>query len=119
MTSNRKIVACVLVANRSRIGSANRCFLVTAAEFSIPVRGHRRSAALPESGAVASNVQREQPFEDFVVGHVFGPAVRGEDGGVQRLVRETEPGGSLVVQIGERAPGQLAGGVVGVRYESG
>jgi hypothetical protein len=52
-------------------------------------------------------VERQQPREDFVVGKVGGPVVGGGDGGVEALVGEVEPGGAGVVELGERALGEL------------
>ena len=56
----------------------------------------------------------KKAFKDFVVCQGVGPAVGGEDGGVEFLVGQCEPGGALVVEIGERAFGQFACGLVGV-----
>jgi len=48
-------------------------------------------------------VEGEETFEDVIVGELVGPAVGVEDGVVELLVGEVEPGGALVVQVGERA----------------
>ena len=53
-------------------------------------------------------VQRQQPFEQFVVGHVgavVGLAIRSGHRHVQRVMRCRQPGWTLVVQLGQRAPG--------------
>ena len=63
-------------------------------------------------------VHGEELFEDFFVRQVLWPAVGGEDGSVEGLVGELEPGGTLVVEIGERAAGQLARGLVRVRNQT-
>ena len=52
-------------------------------------------------------VQGQQAFEDVVVGEVVGPAVGVEDGVVERLVGNVEPGRALVVEVGEGALLQL------------
>jgi hypothetical protein len=46
-------------------------------------------------------VERELPFQDFVVGEVVGPAVGVEDGVVELAVGVLEPGGVLVVEVGQ------------------
>ena len=51
----------------------------------------------------AFEVEGEEGGEEVVVGHRWVPAVGGEDGGVEFFVGEGEPGGALVVEIGERA----------------
>jgi hypothetical protein len=48
-------------------------------------------------------IERQESGQEFVVGKFAGPAVGGEDGGVELLVREVEPGRALVVEIRERA----------------
>ncbi len=55
-------------------------------------------------------VQREQPTQDFFVGHlrrVVGPAVGGGHRRVERFMRLREPGGALVVELGQRAQREL------------
>ena len=55
-------------------------------------------------------VQRQQPAQDLVVGHrrrVVGPAVGGGHRGVERVVRLRQPGRALVVEVGQRALGEL------------
>ena len=54
----------------------------------------------------AFQIQRQQSPEDFVIwqlGGVISPAVGGGDGFVEFLVREIEPGRTLVVEVGQRA----------------
>src|SRR4029077_10944836 len=46
--------------------------------------------------------EREEVFEELVVGQGFFPAVGGEDGGVEAAVGEVEPSGTLIVEICER-----------------
>ena len=55
-------------------------------------------------------VQGQQPAQDFLVGHlrrVVGPAVGSGDCNVERFVGLGEPGGALVVELGQRAGGEL------------
>ena len=51
----------------------------------------------------AFEVEGEEGGEEVVVGHGGVPVVGGEDGGVEFLVGQVEPGGALVVEVGERA----------------
>ena len=53
------------------------------------------------SRGLAFEVEGEEALEDLGVGEVGGPVVGGEDGGVEGGVGVVEPGGSLVVQVGE------------------
>ena len=48
-------------------------------------------------------VQGEETGEDLLGGERVGPAVGGEDGLVEGAVGVVEPGGALVVELGERA----------------
>ena len=48
-------------------------------------------------------VEGEEVFEDGCVGEIGGPAVGGGYGGVQRDVEVGEPGGTLVVEVGQGA----------------
>jgi hypothetical protein len=55
-------------------------------------------------------VQRQQSAQDFVIGHrrhVVCPAVGRGHRGVERLVRLRQPGRALVVEVGERALGEI------------
>src|SRR5579871_4148676 len=56
-------------------------------------------------------VQPEQPFQDLLIGQVYRPAVGGEDGGIQLLMRHVLPGRSLVIETGQRPLGQLHGAI--------
>jgi hypothetical protein len=46
-----------------------------------------------------------ESLDDLAVGQVIGPAVGGEDRFVEFLVGQVEPGGTLVVEVGERGAG--------------
>src|SRR3972149_2860867 len=48
-------------------------------------------------------VQRQQPFENFLVTQSMRPAVCIEDSRIEFLVRQVEPRRALVVQVGQRA----------------
>ena len=72
-------------------------------------------------GFAALEVEGEEALEDFGVGEVGGPAVGGGDGGVQVGMDVGEPGGALVVEVGQGAfleiigvEGRVAVGVDGV-----
>jgi hypothetical protein len=52
-------------------------------------------------------IESEKAGEDFVVGEIEGPAVGGGEGGIEALVGAVEPGGADVVEVGERALGEL------------
>jgi hypothetical protein len=56
-------------------------------------------------------VEREQPLQNLLVAEVGRPAVGGGDGSVEAAVGQGEPGGTLVVQVRERALLEFAGGV--------
>ena len=66
-------------------------------------------------GRRAFQIQGEEVFEELVVGEGGVPVVGGEDGGVEAAVGQVEPGGALVVEIRERALGEVLGalGVAG------
>jgi len=64
----------------------------------------------------AFEVEGEEALQDLGVGEVGGPAVGGEDGGVEGGVGVVEPGGSLVVQVGE-GPLVEFGGIEAGRVE--
>ena len=49
----------------------------------------------------ALQVEGEQFGQEFIIAERRRPAVGGEDGGVELLVGEVEPGGALVVEVGE------------------
>jgi hypothetical protein len=51
----------------------------------------------------AFKVPGEQFFQDLFVGQIGGLAVAGGNGGVQFLMGEIEPRGTLVVKFGKRA----------------
>ena len=68
----------------------------------------------------AFEVQVEQVLKDLAVGEVGRPVVGGEDGGVEGGVGVVEPGGALVVEVGEgplleirRLPALLDGDAAG------
>ena len=57
-------------------------------------------------GLVALQIQRQQPFQDFFVRHAGGvvsPAVSGSYRLIKLCMGHGEPGGALVVEVGERA----------------
>ena len=56
---------------------------------------------MPELRFRPFEVEGEQAFEDGVVEEVGGPGAGVEDGLVERVVREVEPGRALVVEVGE------------------
>ena len=58
----------------------------------------------------AAEIEFEECGEEFVVGHGRRPAVGGEDGVVELAVDVVEPGGALVVEIGEGAFFEFFGG---------
>src|SRR5688572_345649 len=53
------------------------------------------------SSAGACKVEGQQPFENLFVAEVVGPAIGGEYGVVKPFVGQVEPGGALVVEVGE------------------
>ena len=55
------------------------------------------------SDARPRQVQRQQTLQNLLVAQVCGPAVRGEHRLVQLAVGEIEPGGALIVEVGESA----------------
>ena len=70
--------------------------------------------------ARALQVERQQAAQDFFVGHrrgVIRPVIGGGYGGIERLVRMVEPGGTGVVEIGQRALFQV-GFVAGFGYRA-
>jgi hypothetical protein len=48
-------------------------------------------------------VQRQQLFQDLLIAQIGRPAVGGKDGGIQFFVRQVEPGGTGVVEVGQGA----------------
>ena len=64
-----------------------------------PPVGEVRAAAVADSGGLPLEVEGEEAFEDLGVGEVEGPAVGGEDGGVECQVNVLEPGRALVVEV--------------------
>jgi hypothetical protein len=56
-------------------------------------------------------IQRQQLLEDRLVVEIGGPAVGGEDGGVELLVRESEPGRAGVVEVRQSPLLELRGGL--------
>ena len=52
-------------------------------------------------------VQQQEPLQDLLVGQVMRPAVGIEHGLIELLVRHVQPGGTLVVEIGERVLRQV------------
>ncbi|HNC84547.1 MAG TPA: hypothetical protein PK999_15950, partial [Nitrospira sp.] len=68
-----------------------------------PTIEHRRARWLSRS----LQVQRQQPAQDLVIGHlgrVVGPAVGGGHRSVQRLVCAVEPRRAQVVEVGQLTP---------------
>jgi hypothetical protein len=63
-------------------------------------------------------VELKEPREDLVVRKVGRPAIGGGDGGVELAVGVVEPGGALVVEIGEGALLQDCGGLIVDWYEA-
>lgn len=57
---------------------------------------------MPLYGSSPREIKGEEAFEDLVVGEVVGPGVGVKDGGVELPVGEVKPGGTFVVQVGER-----------------
>ena len=45
-------------------------------------------------------IQGQQSLEDLFIGQGVLPAVGGEDGLIEPVVRQVQPGGTLVVQAG-------------------
>ena len=77
-----------------------------------------RGFGFPDFGCLlllggAFEVQGEQPLQDLLVGQVGGPAVGGGYGGVEFLVGQVQPGGALVVEVGQGALFEL-GSAIGV-----
>ncbi len=66
-------------------------------------KGHTILMFLFWVGCGTDVVQLQQAGKDFVSGEIGGPAVGGEDGGVEFSVGEVEPGGAQVVEVGEGA----------------
>ena len=64
-------------------------------------------------GSGALVVELEEPGEDFFTGERVGPAVGGEDSAVKGFVGVGEPGGTLIIEVGEGAVFQLGGIDVG------
>ena len=46
-------------------------------------------------------IQFQQFFQDLFIGQVMRPAVGVVDSGIQFLVRQVEPGGTRIVEVGE------------------
>lgn len=46
-------------------------------------------------------IERQQPRQNIVIAQVIRPAIGGKDGGIEFLVDVVEPGGALVVEVGE------------------
>jgi hypothetical protein len=63
-------------------------------------------------------VQGEEALQNLFIAQISGPAVCGGDGGVELLVREVQPGGALVVEVGERALFQLGGAIGVARFKA-
>lgn len=55
-------------------------------------------------------VEREQAGEHVVVGKIGGPAICGNDGGIQLAVQIVEPGWALIVESGQGALLENGGG---------
>src|SRR5919198_2576555 len=70
------------------------------------------------SGGFALQVKRQEPLEDFLVCDVARPAVGVQHRLVKLLVGELEPGGALVVEVGEGALLEFGGAGAG-RVEPG
>ena len=84
-----------------------------------PARGRRRAivlCAVVKSADTLSilrgvlEVQLQQRRQQVVVGHRGGPGVGGEDGFVEFFLGQIEPGGAVVVEVGERALFDLSRG---------
>ena len=58
-------------------------------------------------------IERQQSLQDLLVRQIARPAVGVEHGVVELLVRQVEPGGALVVEVGERP--LLECGIAGTR----
>ena len=54
-------------------------------------------------GSSPFQIQREEFRENLLIAHLGVPAVGGEDGGVELLVGEGEPGRALVVEVRQGA----------------
>ena len=67
----------------------------------------------------ASEVEGEEAFEDLVVGKVGRPAVGGGDDGGESFVGEVQPGGALVVEIGQGALFEFGGAGGVARLKAG
>jgi hypothetical protein len=48
-------------------------------------------------------VESQQLLEALLVAEVGGPAIGGGDGGIEALMGQVQPGGTLVVKVGEGA----------------
>ena|ERR1017187_7556954 len=57
-------------------------------------------------------IQGQQLRQDVLVAHPRVPAVGGEDGGVELLMGQVEPGRPLVVEVRQRAFLEIGGGLV-------
>ena len=72
--------------------------MIRGPSIQLPVDGY----SVP-SAAGARQIERQQPRQDLLVGERRGPAVGGEDRGVELAMRVVEPRGPRVVEVGERA----------------
>ena len=79
----------------------------------MPARRSRSLATSPLRGAL--QIKCQEPGEKVVVTQGNRPAVGSQDGGVEFLVGEVEPGGALVVEVGEGPLLELLGafGILG------
>jgi hypothetical protein len=64
-------------------------------------------------------IEREQAFQDLFVGKIDRKPVSGGDGGIEFCVGIGEPSGALVIEIGQRALGQLFRALIIARFEAG